>query len=382
MKRKLLRAIDGGGNQLKNLLITASTWSHICNFHLPYLQEFRRRGWEVHVGCKGIPQNAPCVNKSVELPFEKRMTAFSNFTISRSLRRLIRSEQYDLIITHTSLAAFFTRLAVKGLKTRPKLINVVHGYLFDDRTPLFKRQILLEAERLTAPETDLLLTMNEWDFREAKKYRLGNQIKKIPGMGVDFAKLDAATEGEGIRVRKTLGIPEDAFVLIYPAEFSKRKSQHVLIEAMPYLPENVWLVLCGEGELRNACKALAEKYCVEHRVLFPGQVRNIAPWYRMADALVASSRSEGLPFNVMEAMHIGLPVVASEVKGHVDLIENGKSGLLYPYGDAEKCADSLMLLLNNPNIREKISICGKREARSYSRDTVFTDICGTMIQTM
>ena len=99
------------------------------------------------------------------------------------------------------------------------------------------------------------------------------------------------------------------------------------------------LVLCGDGDQRKACEKLAEKWSLQDRILFPGHVAEMGPWYRMADACAASSRSEGLPFNIVEAMHVGLPVIASAVKGHTDLIQNGDTGLLYPYGDAGACAD-------------------------------------------
>lgn len=349
--------------------MTASVYVHIRNFHLPYLREFQRLGWETHVGCAGIPNDAPYIDRAVELPFKKRMFSPDNFRVMRKLRHLIRTEQYNLIITHTTLAAFFTRLAVKGLRKRPRLINVMHGYLFDDSTPFLKRQVLLNAERLTAPETDLLLLMNEWDYEAAKKSRLGKQIEKIPGMGVDFSRMDVATPEDGERLRKSLGIPADAFVLLYPAEFSKRKSQHVLIEAMQHLPQNVLLILCGEGDQLVVCKELAKKLHVQDRVLFPGQVTDIAAWYRMADALVASSRSEGLPFNVMEAMYCGLPVIASAVKGHTDLIENGETGLLYPYGDAAKCASCIKQVIEEACFYRALGTKTAESVKQYDLDS-------------
>ena len=346
--------------------MTASTWSHIRSFHLPYLREFQNRGWTTHVGCAGLPEELPaCVDRGMELPFEKTMLAQANFRAVVMLRRQIKSENYDLIVTHTALAAFFTRLAVKGLKHRPKLINVVHGYLFDDDTPALKRGILLEAERLTAPETDLLLTMNEWDHEAAKKYRLGKRVGKIPGIGVDFSRLDTAAPEDGAALRRELGIPADAFVLIYPAEFSGRKSQQVLIRAMGMLPERAVLVLPGSGALLEECRALAQGLALGRRVLFPGYITDMAPWYRMADAAVTASRSEGLPFNVMEAMYCGLPVAASAVKGHTDLIEDGVSGLLYPYGDAEKCAECVRRVMEDEALRERMKAEAGAAVRAY-----------------
>ena len=351
------------------LLMTASVWSHIQNFHLPYLREFKRLGWETHVGCAGLPADPPNVDLAIELPFEKRMLSTANFHARRILRQCIIKENYDLIITHTTLAAFFTRLAVKGMVSRPRLVNVMHGYLFDDGTPALKRSILLDAERLTAPETDLLLTMNQWDYDFAVGRRLARRVEKIPGMGVDFTKLDNVTDSKET-LRDRLGLPRAAFLLLYAAEFSNRKSQSVLIEAMKALPERALLLLAGDGGQVDACKAQARELGLGDRVRFLGHVSEIAPLYHASDACVSASRSEGLPFNVMEAMRAGLPVVASRVKGHTDLIEDGVSGLLYEYGNARDCAEKLRRLMDAPALRQALSAAARARAGAYRLEAV------------
>ena len=352
------------------VLMTASTWGHIRSFHLPYLRAFRDRGWEVCAGCRDLPADPPEITGGIELPFEKRMTSPRNLRAARLLRVRVKEEKYDLIVTHTSLAAFFTRLAVKGLRDRPRLVNVMHGYLFDDDTPALKRRLLLAAERLTAPETDLLLTMNDWDEALARRLRLGRQAERIPGMGVDFTRLDAAAPEARERLRRELGVPLDAFVLIYPAEFSPRKSQAVLIRAMAELPERAVLALCGRGEELENCRCLAADLGLEGRVLFPGQVEDMPAWYAMADAAVTASRSEGLPFNVMEAMHMGLPVIASRVKGNTDLVKDGVTGLLYPYGDSAACAACIRRLLEDPALCRSLGEKAKAAAEPYALERV------------
>ena len=354
----------------RRALMTASTWSHIRSFHLPYLREFRRLGWKTAVGCPGVPAEAPDVDEGLALPFEKRFCSVANFRAARTLRARLKREPFDLIVTHTSLAAFFTRLAVKGLRDRPKVINVVHGYLFDDGTPYWKRKLLLSAERLTAPQTDLLLTMNRWDEAAAENCRLGKRTAGIPGMGVDFRRLDRATPEDGMRLRRELGISQNAFVLLFAAEFSQRKSQHVLIEAMARLPEDAILVLCGQGVRLEDCRRRSEQLGLGDRVRFPGQVSDMPVWYRMADAAVTSSRSEGLPFNVMEAMYCGLPVIASAVKGHVDLVRDGETGLLYPYGDAEACAEKIRRVMEDADLRSGLRAAAADSVRAYGLDTV------------
>lgn len=354
----------------RKVLFTASTYSHIVNFHLPYLRKFWEEGWMVHVACGGAPMPIPDVERVIDLPFEKSIWSPKNFKAAIVLSDEMRRERYDLVITHTSLAAFFTRLALWGLEERPKVVNMVHGYLFDNDTPWLKRNLFLGAERWMAADTDLVLTMNRWDYETAKKYQLGHKVVNIPGVGVDFSRFDRVPAEIRRRLREKWGVPKDAFVLIYAAEFSARKSQNVIIRAMEHLPKQVWLVLAGEGALREKCQELARKLGLEGQVLFPGQVRDIPAWCAMADAAVSASRSEGLPFNVMEAMYAGLPVVASEVKGHTDLIEDGTTGLLYPYEDEIACAKQIMRLTTSAQLRRELAQHAKADVERYGRDRV------------
>ena len=134
------------------LLYTASTYSHIANFHLPYLRAFREAGWIVHVACGGTAMALPEADRVVDVPFAKRMTAPENLGCARRLGELMKREAYDLVITHTSLAAFFTRLPLLGRKDRPRVINTVHGYLFDDDTTVsLSRSATSSVARLSRP---------------------------------------------------------------------------------------------------------------------------------------------------------------------------------------------------------------------------------------
>ena len=156
----------------KKLLYAASTGSHLRVFHLPYLHGLQELGWTVHCAC-GRAVALPRIQQVTELPLEKKMSAPGNIRAALQIRKQIKEEHYGAVIVHTTLAAFFIRLAVLGLKDRPGVINMVHGYLFDDQTNAIKRAVFLAAELLTAPVTDLLLTMNRWDYDTASRYRLG-----------------------------------------------------------------------------------------------------------------------------------------------------------------------------------------------------------------
>jgi glycosyltransferase EpsD len=139
---------------------------------------------------------------------------------------------------------------------------------------------------------------------------------------------------------------------------------------MTRLPESAVLVLPGEGKKLAKCRKLARKLGISHRVRFPGYVQDMAPWYAMANAAVSASRSEGLPFNIMEAMYFGLPVVASDAKGHTDLIRHRETGLLFPLDDPAACAGQIRCLTEDPRLADRMSQAARREVAQYGLSAV------------
>ena len=350
----------------------ASTFGHLASFHRPYLQWFDSQGYEVHAAAGGASCDLEGVSRFIPLPLEKSMFSPKNLAAVWALYRLMKEERYEMISLHTSLAAFFARLAVFPLgKRRPGVMNTVHGYLFDKDTRWTKRMLLLGAERITAPVTDWLLTMNRQDAEIARRYHLGKKQMCTKGMGVDFARFTPPTQTQREELRQQLGLKPSDLVLIYAAEFSERKNQAMLIQAMQGLTENVILLLPGQGDLREACRMQAGRAGLADRVRFPGFVRDMENWYRAADICVSSSRIEGLPFNLMEAMACGLPVVASDIKGHQDLVCSGENGFLYPFGD-EKAFTQAVQSLMEAKVRQRMGESAEKSVQQYSLTQVFS----------
>lgn len=364
------------------ILYVASTFSHLAAFHRPYLAWFAGQGCVVHAAAGGEPLPLEGVSRSFTLPFEKKMFSPKNLAATRQLADLLREERYDLVSLHTSLAAFFARLAVgRAGKGECMVLNTVHGYLFDESTPFPKRQLLLGAERLTAGSTDVLLTMNEADQAIAETHRLGRTILPTAGMGVDLSRFQPPLPGQREAARRALGLPADALVLVYAAEFSHRKNQAMLLRALPHLPPETRLLLPGRGETLEACKALAAQLGVADRAIFPGFVEDMARCYHAADLCTPSSRSEGLPFNVVEAMSCGLPVLATDVKGHRDLVLPGRTGALYPYDDAHRFAQAVQALAD-AETRAAMGRAARERARDYGLERVFPQLTSLYAQTL
>jgi len=356
----------------KHILYTASSDAHLKSFHLPYLHLLTRLGYDVTAAAAGSGYELQGICRYISVPFTKSFVSPRNLSATFRLAELIRRERFDLVLTHTSLAAFFTRLAlILAGKKNTRVVNTVHGYLFDDQTPAVKRTVLLWAEKLTSRVTDDIVTMNRTDTVIAQHFRLcRGQVFQVNGIGADFARFHPACGAEKTDARRALEIPEDAFVLVYAAEFSSRKNQSMLIESMPELPARVWLLLPGRGELLKGCRALADRLHVSDRTVFPGYRDDIAGCYHAADACVSSSRSEGLPFNVLEAMSCGLPAIVSAVKGHEELVSSGTNGYLFPFGDRKTFVASVGKLLSDTAAATRMGFAARASTERYGIDEV------------
>jgi glycosyltransferase EpsD len=327
---------------------------------------------------------------AIALPVSKRFFSIKNLRAINDTRKILNCEEYDVISSHATLAGIVTRLAVMLLssdrKNRMKVFHTVHGYLFhDNRNP--KKWAYLLPEKLCGLLTDVLMVMNHEDLEIAKKYRLCKdscRIFYIDGMGIDLSRFSPGHASS--EQRKSFGINENDFTFLYAAEFSVRKNHELLIrgfaEALKKLNElkmngvlpaglpvdRLKLVLAGDGALFNKMNALTAELKISDKIIFLGHMKNMNELYPCCDAAVTTSRIEGLPFNVMEAMACGLPVIASDIKGHRELIVHGKNGLLFKDGEQHHLADYLIEIYKNTALREDFSAACVEKVKAFSID--------------
>lgn len=366
----------------KTLLYVASTTGHLSAFHRPYIKRLAALGWTVHTAAAGIDPGIAGSQVYLNLPFEKKKFSPKNFFLALDIAGLIRQQDYSLIITHTSLAAFFTRLGVmfSGRK-KPQVVNVVHGYLFDKNTGFLRRTILLAAEKLTSRVTSRVIVMNLQDEAIAKKHRLSSgDVVAIKGMGVDTSRFHPASGSERAAARESMGLSDGDIVLVYAAEFSRRKNQQMLINALAEWREDVKLILPGTGALLEENRALASALGLDGQVIFPGYLTDMPRCLHGADIGVSASRSEGLPLNILESMACALPIVASAVKGNEDLITPGENGLLFPYDDAKAFREAVEELLSQGmDGLAQMGILSAETASRYALENVLETTVAAML---
>lgn len=313
---------------MDKILYCASMASHIDNFHQPYIAEYKRRGYGVDVCTTGKPLCAD-VDKCFDIPFVKKIYSPRNILTVLKLAHIIRREKYAAIMTQASLAGIIGRAAAILSFTKVKTIHICHGYLFNDDGGR-RAKLMLFCEKLLRKSTDILVVMNKDDLKIAEKYKLGKNIRFINGMGLNEGQLIPVSHEDSLILRDGLGLNRSDVVFVSIGEFSGRKNQQLILHAFAKMKnkDKCVVMLAGDGELLNSCQQLSKELGIWERVIFVHHSGNVNGLLRMSDCFVTSSKFEGLPFCVMEALYCGLPVIASAVKGHTDLV-NERNGFLF-----------------------------------------------------
>ncbi|BAP84850.1 glycosyltransferase [Paucilactobacillus hokkaidonensis JCM 18461] len=330
------------------ILYVTTVSSTVNAFLIPHIEQLVKDGHQVDIACAS---NQPLDPQLEKLACKWNAIDFSRSTLStnhlrsyQQMRHLFKQEHYDVVHTHTPIASFIVRLASRHLPI--KVIYTAHGFHFHSAASR-KNQILFHSlEWLAAQWTDLLITINNEDHQNALKLPVRGQVGFTHGIGFrpELAKLPPDFDRQQWRQRYHLN--EQDTVLVFAAELSKRKNQAQLIEALPHLDVNVKLLLLGDGPMKQQYETLAKQLNVAQRVIFAGYQSQITPFLALADIAVSSSKQEGLPVNIMEALAFNLPVIASNIRGHQDLIKPEINGFLYKTND--QLVEQINLLSNQP----------------------------------
>lgn len=349
--------------------------SHVANFqkfNRPFMRMLKEQGWEVHYASAGEEKILDC-DKEFVVPFERSPFKVGNLKAYFQLKKIIDREKYDLIHTHTPMGSFVTRLAARSArKNGTRVIYTAHGFHFFKGAPLLNWLLYYPVEKYMARLTDTIVTINKEDFERASK-KFKTNVKYVPGVGIDPKKFDVKmSEAQKSILRKSIGLKDSDFVMLYPAELNRNKSQDVLIEGMKLLVArypNVHLLLPGKDSLSGFHQKLAIKSGLTENVHFLGYRNDIARLLKITDLSVSASRREGLPVNIMEAMYLAIPAVVMDCRGNRDLVKDGLSGYVINH-DHNIFYAKVSSLYAAADIRRKMGLAAKINSEQFLLKTI------------
>lgn len=285
-----------------------------------------------------------------------------------ALTRLLRRERFDVIHLHTSKAGALGRLAALLSGETRRVVHQPHGHLFYGYYGGAGGTLVAAAERALAPLARRVVTLTDAGAREHLERGVGrpDQYRTLPS-GIDFRGLRNAARRRD-RIRRSLGLEPGMIVVGTLCRLEPIKGVEELLEAFlaiaPGRPR-AHLVIAGDGPLRDALQRRIDAHPAGARAHLSRDWVVAEEFLPALDLFVLASRNEGMGRALVEAMGIGVPVVATAVGGVPDLLMGGSAGALVPAGDATALAETLARLLDDPATRQATGRAGRARAVRY-----------------
>lgn len=368
----------------KRVLFTATVVkTHMMQFHLSYLRMFQQMGWETAVAARNDYENPadcliPYCDHYYDIPFERLPWKKGNIRAYKLLKKAIDEGNYDIIHCHTPVGALLTRLAARAARKKgTKVIYTAHGFHFFKGAPLLNWLLFYPAERIAAPMTDVLITINKEDFAFANKKLRAKRIDYVPGVGIRTERFRKTQEARAAK-RQELGFNEKDFLMLTVAEMTVNKNHITNLKALAALkdrPEfaNMHYLICGRGEQWASLEQSAEELGIADHVHFLGYRTDAPELYKASDLFLFMSFREGLPVALMEAMSAGLPAVCTKIRGNTDLIEDGRNGV-FAENNPEALAEAILQLYHHPEYTKELGRNAAEDAKAYDEDSILSQV--------
>ena len=287
---------------------------------------------------------------------------------ARSLRRLRRGAR--------PLAAArprWRRLATRFMRAdrRPALVSTEHNRWETHRLPT---RLL---NRITSRWDDASFAVTD-EVRESMRGPVGERAVTLRH-GIDIERV-AAERAHRAEVRAEFGIGDDEFVVVTAANFRPQKDYPNLLGAARLLADRnvaVRIVAIGQGPQDAEIRALHASLGLGDRVILTGFRNDATRVMAACDAFTLASKWEGLPVAVMEALAIGLPIVATDVGGMAEELHDGVDALLVPPGDSASLADAIERLATDPELCERLGDAAAARAPEFAVERTVAEIEAT-----
>lgn len=354
---------------MKVLFVT--TISNTVNaFLIPHIKVLVEAGHKVDIACKIEEEISPELFEIgcdiTDIPFNRNPLNKKNISAHIQLKKLLNNKSYDLVHTHTPVASVIARLVCRKY-TDTKLYYTAHGFHFYKGGPWINWLFYYPLEKILSKYTDTLITINKTDYDLAKEKFKMKKIYIIPGVGFSRERLkvnDSRTE-----LRNSLNLDNKDFVVISIGELNKNKNHQAIINAIHNIDDKkIKYLIVGQGILHNKIKRLIAMHGLQEQVFLLGQRSDVANLLNASDLFAFPSRREGLGMAAIEAMYLGLPLVASNIHGINDYLVNGINGFSSSPNDINTFSNSIERLMLDKQLRTFISNNNKIKSEEYSME--------------
>lgn len=336
---------------------------------LPQLEAAGELGEAIGISAAGafVPELEERGIRHVALASSTRgMNLFSDLRAVGQLWRVLRREKPDILHTHNPKPGVYGRIVGK-LARVPIVVNTVHGLYATPDSSILKRGIVYMLEWIASRFSDAELIQSPEDFYFLLERRIVSRSKlRLLGNGVDLERFrpDPARRDE---VRKELGLKDDQIAVGLVARLVEEKGVPELIEAAERLGDRYVVFVVGprDPEKSDAVSEELLSKAESNGVRFLGMRRDVERIYQAMDLFVLPSHREGFPRAAMEAAASGLPVIATNIRGCRQVVEDGITGFLFPVRDVDALTEAITRIGDNPELRSSQSRASVDRARIH-----------------
>lgn len=340
---------------MKKILIVSTVSRQFYLFEQGNIEVLKSLGYEVHGAANFSDENERLDSLDIirhHFDIERSPFSIKNIKAYKQLKKILKSEKFDAVHCHSPMGGVLARLSAKSVGIS-KIFYTAHGFHFYKGAPIINWLVYYPVEKLLSRYTDVIICINTEDSERSKSF-YAKRTFYVPGVGVDTKKI-RSNNNDKKEKQVSLALPEETYIILSVGELNKNKNHEVVIRALAQLKkENIYYVVCGQGDRENYLKNLARRLGVFEKVKFLGYRNDVAEIYKVADIFAFPSYREGLSVSLMEAMTAGLPIVCSNIRGNKDLILDEQGGYLLNPDDINGFAICINSLIQDAEKRKSM----------------------------
>ncbi|MFC1709621.1 glycosyltransferase family 4 protein [Candidatus Omnitrophota bacterium] len=290
---------------------------------------------------------------------EREVNIFYDLKTLLEIYRFIKSNKIDVVHTHSSKAGILGRWAAK-LASVKLVVHTVHGWSFHGYQNRIVESFYMFLERVTAKITDKFIAVTRYDISKGLDNGIGVESKySLIRYGIEKERFGASNNGS---FRKKVGIENGCFVVGMIACFKPQKSPLDFVSSAAEVARRipgVKFVMVGDGRLRGDILKSIEKFDLRERFMLLGWQRNIPEIMSVFDVLVSTSLWEGLPIVYLEAMASRKPIIATDIGGNSEVVQDGVNGFLVGPKDPYALIDRIVALSKDRSLTKRMGDEGR-----------------------
>lgn len=360
----------------------------VKNLLLPLIDRLEEEGFEVEISCSRGQTLIELEKKGYMFRYvkiDRKINPISNIRTIWNLYKIMKHYKYDIVHVHTPVASVLGRIAAK-LAGIPIVIYTAHGFYFHDNMSKLSYKIFASIEKIMGRYfTDYIFTQSREDYDTAIRLGIINKDKiACISNGIDIDRFNP----ENVRIdineyKDSLGLPSKSKVVCFIGRLVKEKGILDLLEAFKYLIDDysdLYLMIVGDASLSE--RDIETKQKIEHylsndkykdRIILTGSRNDIPELLKISDIFILPSYREGMPRSIIEAMAMGKPVIATNIRGCREEVVDGETGFLVNVNSPKEIYEAIGKLLDNQDLAQKFGTNGRKRAERYFNEQKVLD---------